>query len=148
VSNKVTQQDFAFFCRVPTRWSDLDMLGHVNNSRFFSFDESARLEYFDELLKGDPTFWKERGFILARIECDFIAQLHHPANVEIGFRIERIGRSSMNTVGGMFVDGKTVAVSRGVLVWFDYQQQKPRPVPDDVRALIRARERVAPDEST
>ncbi|MES0873477.1 acyl-CoA thioesterase [Sinimarinibacterium thermocellulolyticum] len=143
----LSQQDFAFTCRVPTRWSDLDMLGHVNNARFFSFDESARLEYFGELMRGDPTFWKERGFILARIECDFLAQLHHPAVVDIGFRIARIGRSSMNTLAGMFVDGKPVAVSRGVLVWFNYELQKPQPVPDDVRALIRAREVIAPEEN-
>lgn len=122
------------------------MLGHVNNSRFFSFDESARLEYFGELMRDDPTFWKQRGFILARIECDFLAQLHHPAQVDVGFRVARIGRSSMDTLAGMFVDGKPVATSRGVLVWYDYEQQKPQPVPDDVRALIRERERIAPEE--
>lgn len=145
MSTPISLQDFAFVYRMPTRWSDLDLLGHVNNSRFFSFDESARLEYFGELMRDDPTFWKQRGFILARIECDFLAQLHHPAQIDVGFRIARIGRSSMNTLAGMFVDGKPVAVSRGVLVWFDYQQQKPQPVPDDVRALIHARERVAPE---
>ncbi|MGB1560072.1 MAG: acyl-CoA thioesterase [Sinimarinibacterium flocculans] len=146
MSKTVSPQDFAFVFRLPTRWSDLDMLGHVNNSRFFSFDESARLEYFGELMRDDPTFWKQRGFILARIECDFLAQLHHPAQVDVGFRIARIGRSSMDTLAGMFVDGKPVATSRGVLVWYDYEQQKPQPVPDDVRALIRERERIAPEE--
>ncbi len=140
--------DFAFVVDVPTRWGDLDLLGHVNNSRFFTFDESARLEYFSQLLRDDPGFWKERGFILARIECDFVAQLHHPSLVKIGYRISRIGRSSMNTLAGMFVEDRLVAITRGVLVWFDYSQQITRPVPDDVRALIRARERVAPDEST
>ena len=147
MNHTVSPQDFAFTFRVPTRWSDLDMLGHVNNARFFSFDESARLEYFGELMKGDPTFWRQRGFILARIECDFLAQLHHPAEVDIGFRIARIGRSSMNTIAGMFVGDRPVAVTRGVLVWFSYELQKPQPVPDDVRALIRMREIVTPDES-
>lgn len=145
MNDSVSPQDFAFVFRIPTRWSDLDMLGHVNNSRFFSFDESARLEYFGELMKGDPTFWKQRGFILARIECDFIAQVHHPAQVDVGFRIARIGRSSMNTIAGMFVGDRLVAVSRGVLVWFSYEQQKPQPVPDDVRALIEGRERIPPE---
>lgn len=140
-------EDFAFVVDVPTRWGDLDLLGHVNNSRFFTFDESARLEYFGELLRDDPGFWKTRGFILARIECDFIAQLHHPSLLKIGFRVARIGRSSMNTLAGMFVDDRLIAVTRGVLVWFDYSEQKTRPVPDDVRSLIRARERIAPEES-
>jgi acyl-CoA thioester hydrolase len=147
MNNPVSPQDFGYYFALPTRWGDLDPLGHVNNSRFFTFDESARLEYFGELMRNDPTFWKVRGFILARIECDFIAQLKHPALVRVGFRIARIGRSSMNTLAGMFVDDRLVAVSRGVLVWFNYERQKPEPVPDDVRALIRAREVVAPDES-
>lgn len=139
--------DFGFFFELPTRWGDLDPLGHVNNSRFFTFDESARLEYFAELMRNDPRFWKERGFILARIECDFIAQLKHPALLRVGFRIARIGRSSMNTLAGMFVEDRLVAVSRGVLVWFNYAQQRPEPVPDDVRALIRSREVLAPEEA-
>jgi len=147
VSTAPPVDDFAFVYRLATRWSDLDLLGHVNNSRFFSFDESARLEYFAALMRDDATFWKKSGFILARIECDFLAQLHHPAQLDVGFRIARIGRSSMNTLAGMFVDGRAVAVSRGVLVWFDYEQQKPLPVPDAVRAMIRARERLAPDEA-
>jgi acyl-CoA thioester hydrolase len=146
VNTAVSPQDFGFLFELPTRWGDLDPLGHVNNSRFFTFDESARLEYFAELMRSDPTFWKVRGFILARIECDFIAQLKHPALLRVGFRIARIGRSSMNTLAGMFVDERLVAVSRGVLVWFNYERQKPEPVPDDVRALIRAREVIAPEE--
>ncbi len=141
----VSPQDFGFFLELPTRWGDLDPLGHVNNSRFFTFDESARLEYFDELIRNDPGFWKVRGFILARIECDFVAQLKHPALVRVGFRIARIGRSSMNTLAGMFVDDRLVAVSRGVLVWFNYERQQSEAVPDDVRAMILARERIAPE---
>jgi acyl-CoA thioester hydrolase len=67
--------------------------------------------------------------------------------VKFGFRVRRIGRSSMNTEGGMFVDGKLAAVTRGVLVWFDYPNSRSMPVPDSARAFIRAREKVAPDES-
>src|SRR3546814_15084638 len=85
--------------------------------------------------------------ILARIECDFIAQIHHPAQVKFGFRIRRIGRSSMNTEGGLFVDGQLAAVTRGVLVWFDYRSNRTEPVPDSARAFIRSREQIAPEES-
>jgi acyl-CoA thioester hydrolase len=146
MSPTVRSQDFGYFFELPTRWGDLDPLGHVNNSRFFTFDESARLGYFDELMRNDPTFWTVRGFILARIECDFIAQLKHPALLRVGFRIARLGRSSMDTLAGMFVDDRLIAVSRGVLVWFNYERQKSEPVPGDVRAMIRAREVVAPEE--
>ncbi|WP_169577552.1 acyl-CoA thioesterase [Sinimarinibacterium sp. CAU 1509] len=138
--------DFGYFFDIATRWSDLDSLGHVNNARFFTFDESARLDYFGELMHGDPEFWQSKGFILAHIGCDFIAQLHHPARLRIGFRISRLGRSSMDTQSAMFDGERLVAVTRGVLVWFNYREQKTAPIPDDVRALIRAREKIPPDE--
>ena len=142
-----TPDDFGSFSEIPTRWADLDALGHINNARFFTFDETARLDYFSELMRGDDQFWKAHGLILARIECDFIAQLRHPALVRAGFRIERLGRSSMSTLAAHFVDGKPVAVSRGVVVWFDYNNQKPLAIPEPVRQMIRGRERIAPIEA-
>lgn len=147
MKDSIRLEDFGHVIGIETRWSDLDALGHVNNTRFFTFDESARLDYFGELMRSDPQFWKSRGLILARIECDFIAQLHHPSKLKIGFRIARLGRSAMNTLAGMFADGQLVAVTRGVVVWFDYTQQKTQPIPDDVRAMVRARERIAPEET-
>lgn len=145
----IQRSDFGHFLQIPTRWSDLDALGHVNNTRFFTFDESVRLDYFEGIEGATPQQWNESGsgLILARIECDFIAQLHHPAQVDAGFRIARMGRSSMNTIGGMFAGAKLVAVTRGVVVWFDYRAQKSLPIPDEVRASIRGREPLAPDES-
>ncbi len=147
MKDSIRLDDFGHVIEIQTRWSDLDALGHVNNTRFFTFDESARLDYFGELMRDDAQFWKGHGLILASIGADFLAQLHHPATVQVGFRIARLGRTSMRSVAGMFVDGRAVAVTRGVIVWFDYQQQRPLPIPDAVRATIRARERVAPQES-
>ncbi|WP_020648853.1 acyl-CoA thioesterase [Solimonas variicoloris] len=139
-------EDFSYFFELATRWSDCDMLGHVNNARFFTFDESARLDYFEPLVGGDR-FVNGGGFILAHIECDFLEQLHHPATVRLGYRVRRIGRSSMNTEGALFDGERLVAVTRSVLVWFDYRDNKPQPLPEHARAFIRERERVAPEEA-
>ena len=141
------REDFAHFFRIETRWADLDMLGHVNNSVFFTFDESARLEYFGQMFKGDPKFWKDYGIILASIGCDFLSQLHHPAALDIGFRITRIGRSSMLSQGGVFNGDQLMAVTRGTIVWFNYLAQKSQPVPEEVRAMIRGREIIKPEEA-
>jgi acyl-CoA thioester hydrolase len=138
--------DFAHVLRIPTRWSDLDLLGHVNNTRFFTFDEDARLSYFEELMR-QPGFWKEQGMILAHIECDFLAQLHHPAELSVGLRVIRMGRSSLNTLGGIFNGDMLTAVTRGTVVWFDYVNQKSMPIPESVREWIRAREKIAPEEN-
>ena len=136
--------DFAFFLKLAARWGDMDALGHVNNAKFFTYDESVRLEYFRQLMRDDPKFWNEYGLILAHIEADFLAQLKPPAELDLGFRIARIGRSSLGTEAGMFLGDTLVAVTRGVLVWFDYRANAPLPLPEAVKAKIRAFEKVAP----
>ena len=139
-------EDFGHRIELPVRWGDVDMLGHVNNAKYFTYDESSRIEYFHRLGLDDPKMWKDYGLILASISADFISQVHYPATLAIGTRVVRLGRSSLNTLSGLFVGEALVAAVRGVLVWFDYVNQKPMAIPDNVRAWIRTREVVAPEE--
>jgi acyl-CoA thioester hydrolase len=144
--SKPTRQEFRHFIPMTVRWGDMDSLGHVNNVQYFRYGESARIAYFEALEREDPNFWKEYGIILASIGCDFLAQLHYPAELEIGSRVTRLGRSSLQMTSAIFQGDEVVAVVRGVLAWFDYSQQKTLPIPESVRAWIRAREAVAPEE--
>jgi len=140
------RSDFAFFLPLVTRWGDMDALGHVNNTKFFTYDESGRLEYFQRLMKDDPKFWKDYGMILAHIQADFLAQLKPPAELAIGFRITKFGRTSLRTEAAMFLGGEVVAITRAVIVWFDYRAGKPLPLPETVKAKVRALEKVPPEE--
>ena len=142
------RSDFGFFLKLAPRWGDMDALGHVNNAKFFTYDESVRLDYFQRLMSGDAKFWNEYGLILAHIEADFIAQLKPPAELDLGFRIAKIGRTSLGTEAGMFRDNTLVAVTRGILVWFDYRAGTPLPVPPAVKARIRTLEAVPPEEKS
>lgn len=135
-----TRNDFRYWLELETRWGDMDALGHVNNAKFFTYDETVRLSFFTALMKDDPRFWKDYGLILAHIECDFIAQLKPPATLELGFRISKIGRTSMTTECGMFLGDRLMAITRGVLVWFDYKANASLPVPEDVKKRIEKRE--------
>lgn len=145
MSSEHTIEQFSRRIQMPVRWGDMDTIGHVNNAKFFTYDESGRIGYFEELMQGDPRFWKEYGIILARISADFIAQLHYPATLEIGTRITRFGRSSMNTLSAMFSEGQLICVTQGVVVWYDYNNQKAVPIPEFVREQIRSREIVKPE---
>jgi acyl-CoA thioester hydrolase len=140
------REDFRQFIPMTVRWGDMDALGHVNNVQYFRYGESGRIAYFHALEQEDPRFWKDYGIILASMGCDFLAQVHYPAELEIGTRVTRIGRSSLGMQSAIFQDGKVVAVLQGVLAWFDYATQKTLPVPQHVRAWIRGREAVAPEE--
>lgn len=141
----ISRAQFRHWLKIPTRWADLDALGHVNNANFFSYDESARVDYFSRLMAGDAQFLKEYGIILAHIGCDFVSQLRHPAELDVGFRVCRLGTSSLKTEAGMFLDGNLVAVTRSVLVWFDYVRQMSLEIPEPVRQKVCDFEALAPE---
>jgi acyl-CoA thioester hydrolase len=144
--NAPKREEFRHFLPLTPRWGDMDALGHVNNVKFFTYDESVRLQYFQERMRDDAKFWKDYGLILAHIEADFLQQLRLPAELEIGFRITRLGKSSMRTLAAMFRGADLIAVTQGVVVWFDYAVNQVLPIPDSVRAKIKAYEKTAPEE--
>ena len=143
---KPTRADYRHFVPLTVRWGDMDALGHVNNVKFFTYDEQARLLYFDAIGTVVPDFWKSSGLILARIGCYFLEQVRFPAQLDVGLRVARIGRSSMETEASMFLGDKPVAITKATVVWFDYLNQKSAAVPEVVREFIRGFEAVAPVE--
>lgn len=138
------REEFRYFCPIATRWGDVDSMGHVNNAKYITYDEQARTDYLQA--RQHDAGIDGPYFILARIACDFLAQLRHPAQIEYGMRIVRMGRSSLTTQGALFVGERCHARTEGVVVWFDYTAQKTQPIPDSVRATIRAFEVLAPRE--
>ncbi|HEU0196739.1 MAG TPA: thioesterase family protein [Nevskiaceae bacterium] len=135
------REDYRWALRLAIRWDDMDSLGHVNNARYMTYAESARLAYFEPLLGEDPrTHNVGGGLILANINCDFLQQLHYPADIDIGTRVSHIGRSSMTMEQTVFEGDRTVAYLRAVMVWFDYSAQKAVPIPERARSYILERE--------
>ena len=35
--------------RMPIRWGDMDMMGHVNNAKYFTYIETARIDWFTSI---------------------------------------------------------------------------------------------------
>lgn len=122
---------------VPVRWGDMDSLAHVNNARFFTYDEDVRLGFFSKLMADDARFWTDYGLILAHIGCDFLAQVQGPCELDVHYGIERIGGKSFTTRGVMHADGRPVARTRAIVVWFDYREQATLAIPDGVRARLQ-----------
>lgn len=142
--NAPTRDQFRYFCPIATRWGDVDMMGHVNNAKYITYDEQARTDYLAE--RQTAAGLDGANFILARIACDFIEQLHHPSQIAYGMRIVKIGRSSMTTQGAIFVGERCHSRTEAVVVWFDYKAQQVMPVPEIVRRAVRDFEVVKPVE--
>lgn len=115
---------------VPVRWGDLDAAGHVNNSRFFTYFEEARVDWLGTALEG-PLFAKS-GPVLANATCDFKQPLTHPASLLIDVYATPPGNSSTKTAYDAKLErsDERVATGTAVLVWVSVDTGEPVPVPD------------------
>jgi len=100
--------------------------------------ESARLDYFRLGGLADLMTSHGAGPILASIKCDFRRQLNYPDTVQIGARIDSIGRTSLRMSHLIYSTQQRAIAAEGesVLVMFDYVGQRPNPVPDTIRHQI------------
>ena len=112
------------------RWGDLDAAGHVNNSRFFTYFEQARVGWLEAALDG-PLF-AESGPVLAEATCDFKQPLTYPATLAIDVYATPPGRSSLKTIydAALADTGERVATGTAVLVWVQVANGETVPVPD------------------
>jgi acyl-CoA thioester hydrolase len=126
--------------RLEVRWGDLDTMGHVNNAKYFTYCESARMGYFQAVRMPDHYERGRFGPALAAAQLNFRRQVHWPAAIEVETRVVEIGRTSFKMEYTLIraEDRATVADGGGVIVWVDYSTGKPVPLPDGLREAIRA----------
>ena len=125
--------------RIPIerRFSDLDLLGHVNNVVYYDYLQESRLRLLNSL--GRETV-ESAPLVVAHQEIDYIAPL--PGGVEpviVETWIERIGTSSF-TVGAIVwdSDGTLAARARTVMVFFDPATGQATPMSDQARSWLTA----------
>jgi acyl-CoA thioester hydrolase len=125
-------------------WGELDALGHVNHTVFLRWFENARFAWFGHVgiaalmhASGGRT-----GPVLARVACDYRASVGFPDTIRASVQCVELGSSSMSLRCKIGSQAKQQIVAEGelVLVLIDYATSKPVPVPESIRAAIRALE--------
>jgi acyl-CoA thioester hydrolase len=126
---------YRFWSDEKLRFADLDLLGHVNNTAYAVFSESARIAFVEA--HGCPAVTETTMWVLARLTIDFLAPLRLDAGrVELGTRPIRVGRSSVTLGQGMFVGGLCAATAVAVGVLADRRTERSTPLPEDFRRRV------------
>ena len=117
-------------------WSDLALLGHVNNIAFSRFFQAARVEYCGHI--GMKVYQgMKTGPILAASRVQFTAQLFFPGSVRILTRLKKAGGTSIVLEHALFDDKGTIcAFSEDVVVRYDFEEKTKIPLGDGIRAMI------------
>ena len=124
----------------PVRWGDLDAFGHVNNTVFFRFFESARIEYLRAIAFDEGGGEGGVGPILASTHCRFRRPLGFPDTVRVGARTTDLAGDRF-TMEYRIVSGATGEVAAdggGVVVAYDYGAGGKAAIPGEVRERILA----------
>ena len=137
--DRFKRERFRFFTPVSSRWGDCDMFGHVNNVRFLSYYETARLDYFEKVLQQGIGPNPKEALIVADIHINYLKQMHHPCQFEVATRIGRLGNSSFDVEAAIFAvsDSSQYSVVRVGCVWFDYRANRSIRIPDSARQTIQ-----------
>ena len=122
--------------RVPmsVRWRDLDAFNHVNNSKYLSYLEEARLRWMMTL----PGMGLDDDVapVVAASNLNYRRPIGWPGEVTVELFVERIGNTSLS-IGHRIIDGdnpKTVYCDGNVvMVWIDRQSGKAATLPRTVR---------------
>ena len=141
--------DFAHRHRVEVRLSDTDAMGHVNNARYLTYVEIARVAYWEHVtgrMLPIGVHGAEEGMILAEIRMTYRSPAFYGETLMVETRVERIGRTSFGMVHRItapesrYGHARLVAVADSTLVSYDYQQECPIEVPDEWRTAMAAHE--------
>jgi len=141
---------FHYYKFIEVRFSDLDSFGHVNNARYLTYMEQARIGYFHHLGLWWPRHQPAIGLILADAQVTFQHPILLEHKVKIGVRISRLGNKSFPMhyrledaeTGDVFATGTTIQVC------FDYQNQRTIPIPEAWRQTITAFEKLVEEVQT
>ena len=120
------------------RYGDLDPQGHVNNAKYLTYMEQARVAYLRHLGLWEGGSFLEIGIILADAHITFRAPIQFGAALRVGMRIARLGNKSVQSEYRIeeAADGREYASGASVLVAYDYQRGQTVVLPEAWREKI------------
>jgi acyl-CoA thioester hydrolase len=125
--------------RQTIRWSDMDMLGHVNNTSYFRYMEQARIEWMYSLHAGKLAY-NGTGSVIVNASCTFLAPLVYPGDIEVRMHLGDPGRTSVGSYYEIAMQGKKHAEGAARIVWVNLASGRSIPLPEAVAAPLRALE--------
>ncbi len=118
------------------RWNDLDAFGHVNNAKYLTYAEGARIDW------GQQQFAEKDDSVLvqmtvARSEIDYLLPItEFESYYDVNLWVESIGNSSFVVGYEVLKDGLVFTKMKTVQVMIDLESRKSRPIKDNEREFL------------
>ena len=126
-----------FEMQIPIRWGDMDAMNHVNNTSYFRYMETCRIDWMRSIgCQPDP---QGEGPVIVNAFCNFYRQLEYPGDVLMKMYASDPGRSTFETWATMArTDQPEVIYAAGgsTTIWVNFPAQKAKTLPDWLRAIV------------
>ena len=127
----LTRAFYPFWAAEHVRYADLDPQGHVNNNAYGVYFEAARVAALTAIY---PDFWTQPvTVVLKAIDIEYHAELHYPAQLDLGVAMLRLGTTSFTLALSVFHGDRCCATARSTAVMLDTTTRQPAPIPAVLR---------------
>ena len=122
---------------IPIRWGDMDAMGHLNNTLYFRYMETVRIDWFHSI--GVDFSPQGVGPVIVNAFCNFYKQLEYPGDVLARMYVSDPARTTFEswcTLERTDQPGVVHAAGGATTIWVDFPKQKAVNLPDWIRELV------------
>ncbi|MDF2153005.1 thioesterase family protein [Vibrio sp. CAU 1672] len=129
---------FPVITEIKVAWGEMDALQHVNNSVYFRYFETARLDYFTKINLLVDIQQSHIGPVLSETQCRYKLPVTYPDTLLIGSRVTQI-QADRFTMEYQVVSKKwnkvtTIGTATGVM--YDFKTNQKATLPGHTRDAI------------
>jgi acyl-CoA thioester hydrolase len=126
---------------IPIRWGDMDAMGHVNNTVYFRYLETVRIDWMREIgcLNGPH----DHGPVVLNAFCNFHRQVRYPGDLQIKLYVSDAARTTFETwvtIERSDQPGVISASGGATVIWIDPEKEKAVALPDWMRAIVEGKD--------
>lgn len=128
---------YSHYVPVQIRFTDIDSMGHVNNSVYLNYFDLGKTMYFSAVMDGRID-WHDIGVVIVNLNCSYFAPTLFEEPIEVLTQVLTVGEKSLKVEQRVInsVTGQTKAVCVTILAGFDRSTSASAPIsPEWVEAL-------------
>lgn len=135
--SQFSEADFPSELEIRIDWSEIDVLGHVNNVMINKYFQAARIQLWGNI-KIDTSFSNLKVEpMVASTSVQFFKPLYFPGNIKVKTRVKNISNSSYILEHILIDDTDDIAaMETDVIVNYDFEAMKSKPIGEELRESL------------
>ena len=117
---------------IQIRFSDIDVMGHVNHATYLSYFEYTRMYYFEKLL-GLKWDWNKHGILLVRNEIEYLKPVFLNDKPIIEMYLGEIGNKSFTFHYKVRVNNLVCTKALSKIVCYNSVEHKTISIPERMK---------------